>query len=659
MTNRSATRAFGSSLLAVLLLLSAPARQGTLQGQEPAPDKPAPFNGAEECKRCHTRPDAEYTRGYAFVLLTEYSVWKTLDKHAQAFAVLKNKRSQQMGELLGDPGHPVDVTKPSVGCINCHGLGTIKSTIETFTPEDGVSCAGCHGPSEKWIFAHSRPGWRKKTPEEKQKEGMVDLRNPVRRAELCMSCHVGNAAEGKVVTHDMFAAGHPPLPPFEIATFSKNMPQHWRNPKDVPYLNILRELTKLEPAAKRKHEKDVGAILNRYRPENRAAQLGEVTEYINLYPTQQDAEKTLQHYPFANPETQETRLALIGNLVGFRETMRLVADRSASDTHGSPEKIWPELVRAFPQEPPLPEKYSDRLAQRWTDVALAHSDCYACHHDLQYPGYRQKRGFGYRLPDGDFARLVAGRTPVRSWSMTLLGPALTHLEKTPAPQIARARTAILGLIAASSGRPFGDPEKLVAAARPLVSAWDEELKTAPFAALEGKDLRPLVQELCALGSGSYLDYESARELGSVLEVAIRDMRLSGSQAEQVGERLSTLDKTLSLNPYTGATERRDIIRGLIEKDTPLEKSDAEVFWKTVKNPADPNISLNLEENKYLNAVKKADNAELNRAMQEGVVDKLEDAGTRELDAGLKKLANYDIDAFRKTLREIGELLAAK
>ena len=38
-------------------------------------------------------------------------------------------------------------------------------------------------------------------------------------AEVCLSCHVGNAQQGKVVTHEMFAAGHPPISGFEIETF--------------------------------------------------------------------------------------------------------------------------------------------------------------------------------------------------------------------------------------------------------------------------------------------------------------------------------------------------------------------------------------------------------------------------------------------------------
>ena len=39
------------------------------------------------------------------------------------------------------------------------------------------------------------------------------------RAKLCSACHVGNVEDGKLVTHEMYAAGHPPLPGIEIVAF--------------------------------------------------------------------------------------------------------------------------------------------------------------------------------------------------------------------------------------------------------------------------------------------------------------------------------------------------------------------------------------------------------------------------------------------------------
>ena len=63
---------------------------------------------------------------------------------------------------------------------------------------------------------------------------------PSNAHKLCLSCHVGNAAQGKVITHAMYAAGHPPLPAMDIATFALNQPQHWRDAADVLFFIMPR-----------------------------------------------------------------------------------------------------------------------------------------------------------------------------------------------------------------------------------------------------------------------------------------------------------------------------------------------------------------------------------------------------------------------------------
>src|SRR5262249_38804745 len=112
----------------------------------------------------------------------------------------------------------------------------IKDT--TFRKEEGVNCCVCHGTYKEWIFAHydftvkDNAKWRAiKDRAVKEKEfGLRDLWDPVKRSQLCVSCHVGNTKEGKFVTHEMYAVAHPPLPGIEIATFSEEMPRHWQYP---------------------------------------------------------------------------------------------------------------------------------------------------------------------------------------------------------------------------------------------------------------------------------------------------------------------------------------------------------------------------------------------------------------------------------------------
>jgi hypothetical protein len=57
---------------------------------------------------------------------------------------------------------------------------------------------------------------------------MSDTKDIRRRAEVCLSCHLGN--EDKSVNHELIAAGHPDLL-FELDTFSALMPVHWKTDK--------------------------------------------------------------------------------------------------------------------------------------------------------------------------------------------------------------------------------------------------------------------------------------------------------------------------------------------------------------------------------------------------------------------------------------------
>ncbi len=125
-------------------------------------------------------------------------------------------------------------------CLSCHAVNVDASQCAEGDPlkvqEKGVSCQACHGPASQWIDDHWHPNkWRKAlTREQKTAKGLVDLRDAVTRAEVCLSCHVGNAQQGKVVTHEMFAAGHPPISGFEIETFVRAMPRHWKPASDQP-----------------------------------------------------------------------------------------------------------------------------------------------------------------------------------------------------------------------------------------------------------------------------------------------------------------------------------------------------------------------------------------------------------------------------------------
>jgi hypothetical protein len=247
----------------------------------------AKYLGADTCRLCHEDgPRGQFKDD--FVRLTEYKVWKK-DKHSQAYEVLRGARSQQMGTLLDI----ADVTKDA-RCLNCHAANVpvaLRQSIEgqAYKLEDGVSCDACHGPSSLWLTPHfTEPGWRTKASTEKKKLGFFNVRDPAERAQICLSCHLGNGAEGKIITHDMLAAGHPPLPSIEVATFGESMPRHWRTMKE-------------------KGPKIWAAF-------------------------HMDPDK----------ELEQTRLVVVGGAVALRAALDLLAFQAEKDPR---ESAWPELAR--------------------------------------------------------------------------------------------------------------------------------------------------------------------------------------------------------------------------------------------------------------------------------------------------------------------------
>jgi len=208
------------------------------------------FLGAADCFNCHLngipRPDdpgyqafrALFPDSDKWVLRKELAIWLSKDKHAQAFTSLLNDRSKNMGKLLG-----VEAIHRDRRCLACHtgyplesiagepGKLVDEKAVENPNVSQGISCEGCHAPSGDWSLPHRKKAdWRFKPAAEKwEKFGYADIRSPINRTRICLSCHLGNAAEGKIVTHEMYAAGHPPLPGFELATFAFQMPKHWQD----------------------------------------------------------------------------------------------------------------------------------------------------------------------------------------------------------------------------------------------------------------------------------------------------------------------------------------------------------------------------------------------------------------------------------------------
>lgn len=213
---------------------------------------PGKYLSADACLLCHAMSTQDLERSPAkenrvlqsardFVHLDEGLLWHRFDIHREAEKVLCSPRSKQIIDSLVERGSShgkPERTTIEQQCSNCHFS---KQNPNHFEPlagldpakrqKEGVGCEACHGPGSSYLGPHLSTSWRTLSGDTKQRDfGMIDVRNPVERARLCLSCHLGDPSSGKLITHEMYAAGHPPLPSFEIEAFAENMPRHWRFP---------------------------------------------------------------------------------------------------------------------------------------------------------------------------------------------------------------------------------------------------------------------------------------------------------------------------------------------------------------------------------------------------------------------------------------------
>jgi hypothetical protein len=407
----------------------------------------------------------------------------------------------------------------------------------------------------------------------------------------------------------MFAAGHPPLPPIEIATFSRNEPPHYREGLDVPFLKSASP-----------------EVQKRYHAE-----------------------------PF-----QMTRLALVGALVSLRETARLTAERTSFDIKDAKQELvrWPELAVRDADEPTDP---TARRKARWPELALATSDCYACHHDLQYPGYRQTRGYGYHLPGKSRHRVFPGRVMVRMWATTLAGAAAQLAGKEHLDAI---DGALMKLAAATTTQQFGDPEGLKQASLQLEKACDAAIKSAKAAPLD----KTKVQAILKMALDGFTepgigrpdqpvpDFEAARQLASLADVIASDMKADRENAEGSRATLAKLTDLVDLHPYANRQARLGVILSLIEREQKLPQGAASTFSEYLKANGPVEIARKLVDDRdFLPSFNRIRSEDFNKWLSEDVtatkLQRLDDDEERKL---MSRLNAYDPAVFLKLARELAE-----
>lgn len=215
------TLALVTSALLFVAVLTQSVRAGVVEQSATTPAPPVAqatgaFTGPGSCAAtaCHgaVRPVAG-----SRIQQTEYSVWIAQDRHARAAEVLTNAVSVRMAQILG-----IGRADTAPKCLACHTLDVPEGRQARSFNSEGVSCEACHGPASGWLGPHTTRGW---AHQQSVQLGMYDTKDPVRRTERCLTCHLGTAE--KQVDHEMIAAGHPDLV-FDLEAFSAAMPRHWR-----------------------------------------------------------------------------------------------------------------------------------------------------------------------------------------------------------------------------------------------------------------------------------------------------------------------------------------------------------------------------------------------------------------------------------------------
>ena len=177
----------------------------------------ASYLGAASCasSACHGS-----TQGFSGSKIShdEYLIWQRRDRHSRAYLTLLSPASQAIAAALGTgPAHE------DPQCLACHAsAGLAAEQGPRFQIRDGVDCETCHGPASDWIHTHTE-GLKQES--QRLEHGLHPTWAPAARAQLCVSCHVGDRE--RPISHAVMAAGHPPLN-FELDTYLAVMPPHHR-----------------------------------------------------------------------------------------------------------------------------------------------------------------------------------------------------------------------------------------------------------------------------------------------------------------------------------------------------------------------------------------------------------------------------------------------
>jgi len=227
------------------------------------------------------------------------------------------------------------------------------------------------------------------------------------------------------------------------------------------------------------------------------------------------------YYPV--DDLENTRAVVIGNTAAFSESMKLLHLQASRDAQKDEHASWPEFA-AF--------------------------DCYACHHELRVPSWRQNKPAGQ-----------TGRPLPATWPTVLVRLSMHALDSKNEEEQKKAFEQKLGqLQAAYTAGPFGNADSIARAAQDLQS-WSEtllgRLKDAKQVKFDRTKARALLEKLCGLGQAGDLDFDAARQLAWAFERVVTEL-------DPKFESKSFADLKKALDLELPATQENEI-----KKDLPV------------------------------------------------------------------------------------------
>jgi hypothetical protein len=344
--------------------------------------------------------------------------------------------------------------------------------------------------------------------------------------------------------------------------------------------------------------------------------------------------------------------------------MQLIADRADPSPKETVTKLWPEL--AVPGGPAAPATAQSAL-ERWPEVAMAHSECYGCHHELRSKSWRQTRGYGYPLPDGKMLPGIPGRPQIKSWPISLIELAVIRAShKTSAPNVATRTSELENLltqmIAAVNAQPFGSPQRMRDAALKLVT-WSNNLLTDLEASTyDVSSSRAILQTLLDLKSLRFADYESGRQCASLIRVIYDDLHLPRDSAadKQFRKLLDEAWVKLDVQPYADRPARQKIINDLLTSMTTKKESMSGMlpFYAALQNLGDLALQKSMKDNPFLDTLSRniGDRKITEELQSPKVIGALQESSDLDLKKSLAVINDYDPDWFHGQLQQLSKVL---